>query len=87
VGVVDTNPVWTKDGKYVLFLSSRSGTMNVWAVEIATKSMYFHFYCVFFVFIFFIFCLFVASCRDAGTTEWLDGRKEGGQSVGARGNV
>lgn len=31
----DANPVWTPDGRRVLFASDRSGTMDVWSVTVA----------------------------------------------------
>jgi serine/threonine protein kinase/Tol biopolymer transport system component len=37
-GPVDWNPVWSPDGKHLYFVSSRSGTMNVWRVPIREES-------------------------------------------------
>jgi len=31
---VDWNPVWSRDGKYLYFLSNRGGSMNLWRVPI-----------------------------------------------------
>lgn len=31
---VDWNPIWSKDGKYLYFVSNRSGSMNLWRVGI-----------------------------------------------------
>ncbi len=35
---IDWNPVWSPDGRYVYFLSDRSGSMNVWRVPIDEQS-------------------------------------------------
>jgi Tol biopolymer transport system component len=35
---VDWNPVWSPDGKYLLFGSDRNGAMNLWRVPIEEKS-------------------------------------------------
>lgn len=32
----DNSPCWTPDGRYVLFTSDRSGTFNIWAVDVRT---------------------------------------------------
>ncbi|HKG23921.1 MAG TPA: hypothetical protein VKC34_18605, partial [Blastocatellia bacterium] len=35
---VDWNPVWSRDGKYIYFLSDRGGSMNLWRVPIDESS-------------------------------------------------
>jgi Tol biopolymer transport system component len=35
---IDWNPVWSPDGKYLYFLSDRSGSMNLWRVPIEENS-------------------------------------------------
>ncbi len=35
---VDWNPVWSSDGRFLLFLSDRDGSMNLWRVPIDEKS-------------------------------------------------
>lgn len=35
---VDWNPVWSLDGKYLYFVSNRSGTMNLWRIAIDEES-------------------------------------------------
>ena len=35
---IDWNPVWSPDGRYIYFLSDRSGSMNVWRLAIDERS-------------------------------------------------
>jgi len=35
---IDLNPVWSPDGKYLYFSSSRGGSMNIWRVAMNEKS-------------------------------------------------
>lgn len=35
---IDWNPVWSPDGKYLYFVSDRSGSMNLWRVPIDERS-------------------------------------------------
>jgi len=35
---IDWNPIWSPDGRFIYFLSDRSGSMNVWRVAIDEKS-------------------------------------------------
>lgn len=35
---IDVNPVWSPDGKYLYFSSSRGGSMNIWRVPVDEKS-------------------------------------------------
>ncbi len=37
--VPDTQPMWSRDGKTLYFLSERDGTFNLWAMDIATRSL------------------------------------------------
>ncbi len=35
---IDVNPVWSPDGKYLYFSSSRGGSMNIWRVRVNEES-------------------------------------------------